>query len=246
MPDVGRMPPLRCAASWVQDDENFDFGVSAITKAFGNNVADDNVVVGGVMWLSNTITLDSVTKSAGTATIGAVSIVHNPTTQGTIGRAAMFYVEITGAGSLTMSANFSGSVDAGIIIHEVLGVDLTTPLRGSAMQAQTNPNTGTDALTSGPLSTAASAGDYLFGYFCDPGINGATLTQGTGFTLRVITATAQWSESQVAGGTAATATWNNAFADPISGGLALRAAGAAGGGKPMLYYQTQAQAAGGM
>lgn len=84
-----------------------------------------------------------------------------------------------------ITANFANTpVDIGIFVEEYSGVATSSPLDGHAIQAVNGPGLGTDAVSSGSITTTLG-GDLIYGVGAD--LNGsATLVQGTGFTSRTL------------------------------------------------------------
>lgn len=223
--------PASAATAFVQSKAFNGFSGTDVAATFDANVTAGNLICGYVMWgwSGAQPTLDSVTDSLG----NTYTLLHNPTnaTPGALKfAAAMFYAKNISGGADTVTATFSGSVSPRrIVIHEVSGADTTAPLDVSAMLAQSDPGTGTDAVTSGSVTTTAS-GDYIFGATADVS-QGTTPVAGTGFTSRE-GANVMRSEDQIqasAGSIAATFTGSNSIADYISGIMTFKPAG---GGPP--------------
>jgi hypothetical protein len=119
-------------------------------------------------------------------------------------------------------------------VHEVSGLLTLSPFDAAIGQQQTNPGTGTNAVSSGEILTSRS-GDYIFGASYDPTLthNQPYYSAGTGFTKRQEvgsnpTVINSISESQIqaaAGVIAATFTFTDAASDPVSMVVAFKAAG---------------------
>lgn len=175
----------QAATAYVQSAElNWFTTVSGETLNFGSNVTANNVIICGIQWTSNTVTLSTFTSSAN---IGAFTMLGNPTTSSTL-RAAMGYavVSSTGAGSVTFAV--SGAVGYNLACHEVSGVDTTTPVGTNEwiIAGVTSTGTTTDAITSGNLTSPTTrAGAYIYGFFGNPG-SSLTANAGTGFTSRLL------------------------------------------------------------
>lgn len=87
------------------------------------------------------------------------------------------------AGSYTVSANYSGSVDARFIgIKEIGGVK-AAPLDKNTGQIQATPTTTTDATTSGNTATLSTQPALVSGWCISTQYGGAADTEGTGYTL---------------------------------------------------------------
>lgn len=180
--------------------------------AFDSAVTAGHLIAVGVTWDSTTVTLTSITDSLG----NTYTLVGNPTSSIT-GRAAMSYVPNVLGGANTVTATFSGSISSVICVQEISGANASSPLDQSALNAQTNPGTGTDAVTSGTVTTT-TAGQYIFGFSGDSN-SGATFTQGTGFTAADVgnAGAAEYQVQGAAGSLAATFTISAGFAVTITG-----------------------------
>lgn len=203
------------AMAFVQDDSGTAAAASH-GEAFTSEVTVGSIVCGGARWNSNTATLDSVAQSAGTATIGTVTLLHNPTTDGSGNsmRGALWYAVVTGTGSLTITYTFSTTVNIQVCQAEASGVSTGAPLKGSAMQAQNNPGTGTDAVVSG-TTNAGVDGDFIWGFITESA-GSVTVTAGTGFTAGDTTGNTA-SEHRVTAADQATATHSSATSDTLCG-----------------------------
>lgn len=212
------------AAAHVQQVISESFGAITTIAITVNGVATGNAICGQVVWNSGTVTLDSVTDTGSNTYVR----LNNPVTSGSQ-RAALFYALNVTGGNLTITATFSAATANGwnaLIVHEASGIATTGALDGNALNAQTNPGTGTDAITSTSITTAAN-GDYLGAFVMEmPHKNsGGTYTAGTGYTQRVNSLNAG-SESQIqatAGAIAGTFTGSATFAVTACGVIALQA-----------------------
>lgn len=97
-------------------------------------------------------------------------------------RLTTFYAKSITGGALTFTVNTSTSVTdrALTVLCEVSGADATAPLDQHAEQYQVIPGTGTDAVSSGSVTTTTN-GQYVYGATIAH-IALTTYTQGTGFT----------------------------------------------------------------
>lgn len=216
---------LSTATAFVQSDETISFSGTTVVAVLPSNMTAGNLIAVHINWSSEVITLDSVTDSDS----NSYTILHNPTT-GTASThsAALAYAGNIAGGSATITATFSASIGSRIIVHEVSGVDTTTPLDKSDMQGQDNPGTGTDAITS-PSITPGADGAYIFGTTTT--LSGVLPTAGTNFTIRENpVGGARVSEDLIqatAAAIAATFTTSSSSADYITGIMAFKEAGAA-------------------
>jgi len=219
----------RAAIGFVQVQGGEGFNVASVAATFNSNVTSGNIIGIGVIWGSTSLTLNNVTA---TCVTGNFTLLDNPTTHSNnITRAAQGYGVISKSGSCTVTANFSGSSTAGvgISVHEVSGVNTSTPLDGHAMNVQALVAVGS-IFTSGNITTSQSK-DYMMGTGFDAAGNGTNfiLLPGAGFTLRKTadlgrSATEDKIQSS-AGSIAATFTNNGSFAmDGTTGIMAFEPA----------------------
>lgn len=117
---------------------------------------------------------------------GSYSTVDGPSTTST-GRGQTFK-GTGGAGTCTFSVSFSAGY-AYLIAYVASGGDVDGAAH--AINAQDGPGTGTDAVTSGSVSTANA--DLCIGFTGDTNVDSPTMTVGTGWTLRETQGAAGWS-----------------------------------------------------
>lgn len=158
---------------------------STCTAAWGSNVTSGNLLVLAVHIASTTVVVDatSLTKSAGTATIGTVTYGSDFNTA-TSAQGGYYAVPVTGTGSLTLLLTFnSGTSNCNLFGWEVSGQDVTTPINGHAGQRVGTDSNGTDdpadGITSGSITTTVN--NCLILAFASG--NSQTLSAGTGFTI---------------------------------------------------------------
>lgn len=215
------------ATAFVQSAQGVGFGTTTVDVVFGSDVTSGSVIAFTSFWTSGTGTLDSVVKQSGTASVGSSSFADNPVRDGLGSSTGQGYLVVTGSGSLTLRATYSVSVSAGILVHEISGCNTVSPLDKSAMVLQNpSPGTGTDALTSGAVTTTSN-GQYIFGSFFNTFLGAANWTAGTGFTDRETMTNRVFTESRIqtsAGAIAATATWDVAAGYSISSIMTFKAA----------------------
>jgi hypothetical protein len=115
-----------------------------------------------------------------------------------------------------------------IIIHEISGVNTSTPMDGQKMNVQNSPGNGANAVTSGSITTTVN-GDYVLGFTFNDSSNQADWNAGAGYTKRQdlqVQSYATASEDAVqtlSGSVAATFTATAAtFGDFITGIMAFR------------------------
>jgi hypothetical protein len=213
------------------------------TDTFTSNVIAGNVIAVFVTWVSTSNTLTGITDNCNTGgTSNTYTVVDNPTTS-TLGRAAMAYAVIGKSGSCTVRADFSGSQGNFIIIHEISGIDTSSPLDNNQhkITAQEDPGNDTDAVSSGQITTTQN-GDYIFGASINDTGNDATPVAGTGFNQRISdTGSSQDFTSEDKNQTSSgniSATFTNpgaSWADFITGIMAFKpASGGAGSTNPYV------------
>lgn len=159
------------------DNKGGGGNLSAYPAAALSAASTADTICGWVYWQSTTITLNSVTDGTNTYTL-----IHNPTTVDTTSRYAMFYCLSVTAGTFTVTANLSGAAFGNVIVHLIRGSGAVT-LDKSALASQGFPGTGTDAVSSGNVTTTTD-GQYIFGASAKVNAAGNVLTAGTGFTSR--------------------------------------------------------------
>jgi hypothetical protein len=126
-------------------------------------------------------TVSSVMGSGGCSSAG-FTILDNPThlSADTVAQA---YLENLTGGACTVTVTFSIAVQASIVAtHEFSGGATSSSLSGHTAQCQTTPGNGTDAVTSGTITT--TSGDYLVGGTTNGSASGASVAAGTGFASR--------------------------------------------------------------
>jgi len=146
------------------------------TLAFGSDLTAGTIVLGGVAWSSNSITLNSITASSG-CTGMSVTLVDNPTT-GTW-RGAGFYITGYSSGACTLQFNLSSAVASGAGVEEVSGATAT----GLQHTVTNFANQGPSAVITTGSITALGA-DYLFGCYIELANGSQPSAGGTGYTLR--------------------------------------------------------------
>lgn len=168
------------AVAYVQSDtDNEPFsGDATMPVAFTSNVTAGNLIVGGVSWDGN-FTVSGVTDSQGNTYTVETPIKDGSNTIG-IG---IFHTIAGSSGACTVTVTLTGNANRkAAIIHEVSGVAASSYRDQYAGQSQSNPGTGSNAVTSGSVTTTTD-GQYIFGFTGDAGYSTGKAA-GTGFTLR--------------------------------------------------------------
>jgi len=219
------------APAYVQGASNSIFSGTTDLVALSRNVTANNVIAVIVDWGSNTGALDSITDNCGAGGASDFYVLrHNPTASASNSySAAMAYAVVGKAGPCTVTASFSADPGgAGMIVNEISGIDTSSPLDASALNPQGYTGAGTNAATSGNVTTSAS-GDYMFGGAAT--FNGFTMTAGTNCTLRDSIASAMYTEGFVPPTAGSVAATFNTAGDGylITGIMAFKPAG---GGAP--------------
>src|SRR6266446_5486764 len=217
--------PAGQGTAYVQSASGNDhYNTSSASTKFPSNVTVNDAIAVFCVWESLSQTLNSVTDTQG----NLFTIVNNPTT-GRYGRAAMAYAIARSTGGDTVSCNLStASMGKSIIIHEISGVNASTPLDGQKLNVQNSPGGGANAVTSGSITTTVN-GDYVLGFTFNDSSNQADWNAGAGYTKRQdlqVQSYATASEDAVqtlSGSVAATFTATAAtFGDFITGIMAFR------------------------
>lgn len=230
--------PAWGAAAYVQQVSGFAIvSASSYTFAFASNIASTDGVACLLTWTGvTTITSLVDGNSAGYTTIdGPLSYTPFNTTYS---QTFILTNNAGGTGSKSLTATWpSAATDLIYNCHEASGVSTTSGLGAvdvHALSGQTNPGTGTNAVTTtGVITTGA---DYLFGASNDTAIQTDTWTAGTSpnaFTLRSAASAGQANESFVlttgASGTVANFTIAQSIAGPVTALIAIKPAGGGGG-----------------
>jgi hypothetical protein len=217
--------PAGQGTAYVQSASGNDhYNTSSASAKFPSNVTANDAIAVFCVWESLSQTLNSVTDTQG----NIFTILNNPTTGG-YGRAAMAYAIARSTGGDTVSCNLStASMGKSIIIHEISGVNTSTPMDGQKMNVQNSPGNGANAVTSGSITTTVN-GDYVLGFTFNDSSNQADWNAGAGYTKRQdlqVQSYATASEDAVqtlSGSVAATFTATAAtFGDFITGIMAFR------------------------
>ncbi|HEV2210257.1 MAG TPA: hypothetical protein VG167_15880, partial [Verrucomicrobiae bacterium] len=220
-------PPPSATTGFVQGSVASIFSASSIRATFSSNVTAGDVIAVGVLAVDPTATVTSITAGcvSGNFTLLDGSIKSSAGSSGAQG-----YAVISSSGPCTVTANFSApAAGAAITVHEISGINTSSPLDGHAMAAQNSPGTATNAVTSGNITTTQS-GDYIFGIALDSSRVGAVFTAGTGYAARVTSASWLETEDKIqtsSGAVAATFSATPGYTQPITGIMAFRSAGAA-------------------
>ncbi len=149
--------------------------------------AGDLLIASIQMWAnnsSNTVGAGQISDPSNGTWLDIDSSEGTTSGQNAILRTAYVKSTVGGTFDVTVAANSSVIDRARIIIHEVSGADTTTPLDQHTIQALVAPGAGTDAITSGAVTTTAN-GEYIFGASLTA-IAFDTVAHGTNFTDGVI------------------------------------------------------------
>jgi hypothetical protein len=161
-------------------------GSATATRAFPSNVALGNLVV--VMATRNNIgntafAAGDCTKSAGTATLGTITLVTDVNFDiggGNIDQVGIWVAKVTGAGSLTMAVNGT-SVSAFMVMSTAeFASDLGWGPNIEASSTGTQASDGTTSWATGNMTSAAGA--LFLGHVGGDGSSNISLAPGTGWT----------------------------------------------------------------
>lgn len=200
------MPPAH-----VQSTSSTAFSGTSIALAYGSNVTAGSLLVCHV-YANHGVT--GIADSRTQTWSSAVSVTDNATYT-----LATYYFPNTTAGANTVTVTFAGTITyASLQIAEYSGCATSTPLDKFASNSQTDPGTGTNAVTSGSVTTVTD-GQLIVGWTSALVAGGSTVSAGTGFTGRTNIFGDTLHEDQVqtsAGAIAATFTTTSATADFIT------------------------------
>jgi len=172
--------PAWGAAAFVQSNLTNAAASTTSVAVTISAVGSGNLVSGCVGWTPNpTATLSSVTDDKS----NTYTVVDNNGASDANGQWSTFYLKNITNGPVTITANFSGNATYRVIhVIEASGLDTSAPLDQHTMNFQTTPGTGTDAVTSGAVTTTAN-GEFVAAC-ARKGSSGAsgTYTVGTGYS----------------------------------------------------------------
>lgn len=209
------------ATAYVQGAKAMQWSGTSLAVAL-NGVSAGSVLAVYVYWGDPTATCSLADSKSQSYTVK-----HGATTLASQGRSSLWYAKNVAAGNTTITATISASAFAVIEVHEISGCDTTEPYDTSAVNAQTDPGTGANAVTSGSITPSVN-GCYLFG--ATQAVAGTSATINADWTSRQ-TQNGMYSGDIVqtsAGAKAFTATGSNAFEDYISIIVAFKPPAAAG------------------
>lgn len=164
------------APAFVQSSSNSVATGTSVSTAYPSNVTAGNLLVGCIF---SDVGVTGVSGSIGGQTWSLVSA----NTDGATFTFGMYYFPNTAGGANTITATLSGTTAyTHLILGEWNGVD-PAPLDQKTNQFQAAPGTGTDAVTSGNVTTTTD-GQLIVG--CGNSMTYAAdqLSAGTGFTIR--------------------------------------------------------------
>lgn len=201
----------------------------------GSNVAATSVVVGKYVWVSGSITLNSLTLSGAGCSGASSAIYDNGSTLAGNWKSAAFALWGLSAGACTVQFNLSLAATSVVVLHELAGAVNNADPVGTrhAHNEQATVGTATDGVTSGSVTAAGT--DYIFGAVVGCS-EASTINSGTGYTGREGTNNAGagcWvgSEDKSASGSN-TATFTDTNANEYTLTNVLSVAAAAGASTP--------------
>lgn len=211
--------PAPTGIQFVQSNSVYSSGSSVVCAYRTNNKAGSLLVLQGASPAGYTVSSVSDTQgNTWTKVTGA--------TGGAAQRHEIWYAANAAAGSNTVTASLSGSAPFfSYEVHEYSGADTSAPLDQAALNEQTNPGLGVDAVTSGTVTTT-TPGQLIFGGAALAGGSAGTI-HGSGFTVREYAVGDALSEDRIqaaAGSVAVTFTALAADNDYITGIATFKAA----------------------
>jgi type II secretory pathway pseudopilin PulG len=181
---------------------------TTIAQAFSSAVKGGSLIVAAISW--DTVSSTAVTCSDNQNNTYTTATNANDTTN--TQALAICYAPNAAGGSTTVTATFgAASVTRRIIVHEYSGIATTSPVDISRTNIA-NGTTAVDNVTS-TAGTTTTAGDLIFGAVMEDDSGSATITAGTNFTQRNITATELATQDRIqaaAGSIASTQTFGTA------------------------------------
>lgn len=212
------------AIAYVQSAGTTGSGTS-MSVAYPSNVSTGSLLITALSVGSG---VSSVTDSLGQS---ETTLAGEITDGSTFCIRVSYYVN-SAAGADTITVNFTGSAGFGsVAIHEYSGVATASALDKTTTNNQVNPGTGTDAITTGSVTTTTD-GQLIFGFAAQYDSVASTTAGGTGYTERQDPFGDTPTEDRIqtsAGAIAATFTAGNASQDFFSWIATFKAAVAASG-----------------
>lgn len=159
---------------------------TSVSRAFGSNVQANSLVVWGVVKYNTTsdpIVVADCTKSAGTSTLGTITLDRQTEVSDSGGgkvAVGICSAIVTGAGSLTVQVGGALSGSYMLLISDEYTGSFDSS-RAEATNAGSNATFGSTAASSGNVTTAGAG--MIWGMLgLDSGDNPATMTQDAAFT----------------------------------------------------------------
>lgn len=215
---------LQAAWAHVQTDTATAAAGSTIAKAFSSDVTAGSQLIGSVGWFCNgSETISSVvgSSSGAWAQIGSTVSVDSG---GFLWCLATYGKSNAAGGADTITVTFSTSLatDPVLGISEYSGIATSSALDQTTGNAQIDPGTATDAVTSTSVTTTA-ANELIYGASLKTPLSHGTFDQGTGYTSRGTVNDGVWLMMRIedknlasAGSVAATFTTGNAAEDTMT------------------------------
>ncbi len=177
------------AASFVQSKATAAEGIitsDTIAVAFDSAVGSGNTVCGGVTYQHTLGNVSSISDNQGNSY--TVQRATNAGGSDTVALATFYRANITNAPTtITVTYSNLSMIYRALVVGEMSGV-ATAPLDVETGQYQAAPGTGTDAVTSGGVTTTAN-GDFICGFAAvASAFRANSFTAGTGYTEREETA----------------------------------------------------------
>ena len=167
--------PARAAVSFVQGASGTSGAATSISKALDAPVAAGDTLAVAVDVGSNAVSVTGVSATCASGGLSLVGVTSTP-----YYGFAMAYGGVTAAGSCTVTATLSGSATSKIAVTEIAGVNAS-----GALDTWSEKFAGfTSAPVTSGTSTAAFAGDFVFGATANSA-GSVTSTPGAGFSMRV-------------------------------------------------------------
>ena len=168
--------------TYVQSCSSLSYNTSSVSCTLPANVVAGNALAVYTGWES--VAFTSITDTCGTSG-GASNTYTVKSSTASYSKGAIAYA-LSGYGkSCTITATYSAATggEREIIVHEITNVNQTTPVVSNqhAITYRATPGSGTDAITSGNITTTQS-NTYIFGAIS--GLEALGFSVGTGFTAK--------------------------------------------------------------
>jgi hypothetical protein len=176
------LPPtvqfVQSATGWASP---WNDGASAIGATFTANVAQGDLIALYVTYADDT-SIDTITDTLG----NAYAVVDTIDDGGDGQKSSTAYAKNVAGGAVAVTVTFKDSTCCRVVIvHELAGADVASPLDGHSAHEDGSPGTQPDGASASSMTTTADR-DYIFAATSNASnAGGETITAGNGLVLRV-------------------------------------------------------------